>query len=300
MSGTGGRGARTNPWENQRPAPGELVMDHVAHFVPDLNAAGELLEALGFTPSPVSNHQVEGKPAGTANRCLMFEAGYVEILAPTLDTPNARRVRAHMSRGGAEAAGIHLVCFGTPDARAEHARLATYGFEPEPLVRLSRVVDDGRTVRFNVIYVPPGKMPEARVQYCEQLTPEVIWIPEHVRHENGVKALGDVYVVATDPERDAARWGLFSGCLPRPDGALVRLDTSRGSVFLGTRAELSRFLPVVPEPPAVAAFQLKVEHPGRFAARCLDAGAQVHDSPRGGCVALPPELGGCWLFSERA
>ena len=40
--------------------------------------------------------------------------------------------------------------------------------------------------------------------------------------------------------------------------------------------------------------------PPDFAARCLDAGAQVHDSPRGGCVALPPELGGCWLFSERA
>jgi len=285
------------PWEQQRPAPGDLVIDHVGHFVPDLAKAGELLEALGFTPSPVSHHQVKGEPAGTSNRCLMFERGYVEILAPTLDTPNARRVRNHMARYD----GVHLVCFGSPDAEADHRRLAANDFDPEPLVRLQRTVADGRTVRFNVVYVPPEKMPEARVQYCEHLAPEVIWLEEHVAHPNGAKALGDVYVVADDPPRDAARWALFSGCLPRPDGDLVRLDTSRGSVFLGTREALSRFVPVVPQAPSVAAFQIRMEAPGEFAARCLDSGLQVFDTPRGGCVALPPELGGCWIFqsSER-
>ena len=55
----------------------------------------------------------------------MFEQGYIEILAPTLDTPNAQRVREHMARYG----GVHLVCFGTPGAEAERARLAAHGFE---------------------------------------------------------------------------------------------------------------------------------------------------------------------------
>src|ERR1051325_2149729 len=136
--------------ERQRPPPGELYLDHVAHFVPDLGAAARLLESLGFVPTPESAHRAGGAPAGTSNRCLMFEEGYVEILAPTLDTPNARRVRAHMARY----AGVPLASFGTPDAPCEHARLAAQRFEPEPLVNLSREVDGGETVRLGVVYVP--------------------------------------------------------------------------------------------------------------------------------------------------
>ena len=77
-------------------AAGELVLDHVGHFVPDLDAAGELLAKLGFFATPVSHHQANGRPAGTANRCVMLPEGYLEILAPTLDTPNAARARSYM------------------------------------------------------------------------------------------------------------------------------------------------------------------------------------------------------------
>ena len=38
--------------ENQRPAPGELYLDHVAHFVPDLGAAARVAESLGFKVTP--------------------------------------------------------------------------------------------------------------------------------------------------------------------------------------------------------------------------------------------------------
>lgn len=279
-------------FELQKPAPGELVLDHVAHFVPDLGAAGGLLSALGFTPTPVSNHQVQGAPAGTSNCCLMFERGYVEILSPTLDTPNARRVRGHMARY----AGVHLVCFGTSDAAGEHQRLTGHGFEPEPLVNLARTVEDGRTVRFKVVYVPPGKMSEGRVQYCEHLTPEVIWEERFVSHPNGVQGLGDAYVVAEDPPATAARWALFSGLLPQPDDDLVRLDTARGRIFVGTQKTLSAFMENVPAAPAVAAFALAVKDPDRFSSYCEDAGLTVQKTARGRSVALPPELGGTWMF----
>ena len=278
--------------EKQRPQPGTLVLDHVAHFVPDLAAAGELLERLGFTPSPVSHHQANGKPAGTSNRCLMFEEGYVEILAPMLDTPNAARVRNHMARYD----GVHLVCFGSPDAEGEHARLAAHGFEPEPFVRLQRQVDDGRTVRFGVVYVPPAKMPEARIQFCEHYTPEVIWEPRFVSHPNGVAGLGDAYVVADDPAQAAARWGRFAGLLPAPDGDLVRLDTARGRIFLGTRRVLSQFIDEVPEAPSVAAFSLKVKSAPLFSSFLGKAGLKARSTPRGSTVRLPKALGGSWLF----
>jgi hypothetical protein len=270
--------------ERQKPPPGELFLDHVAHFVPDLSAAAALLHSLGFIPTPESAHRAQGAPAGTSNRCLMFEAGYIEILAPTLDTPNARRVRAHMARYD----GVHLACWGTPDAAFEHARLAAQGFEPEPLVNLSREVEGGETVRFGVVYVPPAKMPEGRVQYCQQLTPEAIWKEAFVRHPNGVTGLAAVYVVAEDPAEAAARWGRFSGLLPRADGALVRLQAARGEVVLGKHADLGWDAPAAP---SLAGYALSCRDPDAFLQRCRSAGLRV----QGRVVTLPAALGGAWL-----
>jgi len=279
--------------ERQKPAPGDLCLDHVAHFVPDLGAAAALLESLGFTVTPASEHQIAGEPAGTANRCLMLEQGYIEILAPTLDTPNAQRVREHMARYD----GVHLVCFGTPAAEAEHARLAAHGFDPEPVVRLERSIEEVKRARFNVVYVPPDRMPEGRVQYCEQLTPEHIWQPRHVKHENTVTGLAAAYIVARDPVEAAARWARYAGLIPRPDNGMVRLDTARGQVFIATKKALSAFIEQVPDAPAVAAIRLSVADADAFAARLRKIGLNVRRTPPlGSSVALPPALGGTWLF----
>ena len=270
--------------DRQKPPPGELYLDHVAHFVPDLGAAARLLESLGFVPTPESAHRAGGAPAGTSNRCLMLEEGYIEILAPTLDTPNARRVRGHMARY----AGVHLASFGTPDAAFEHARLAAQGFAPEPLVNLSREVEAGETVRFGVVYVPPEKMPEGRVQYCQQLTPEVIWKDAFVAHPNGVTGLAAVYVVADDVRDAAARWARFSGLLPRSEGELACLQAARGKVLIGGRMNLFDGAPAAP---ALAGYALSCRNPGAFLERCRTAGLVV----RGEAVALPAALGGTWV-----
>src|ERR1043166_5836694 len=104
--------------ENQKPAPGELYLDHIAHFVPDLGAAARVAELLGFKVTPESAHRAQGAPAGTSNRTIMLEEGYIEILAPTLETPHAQRVRERMARYE----GVHLACFGTPRAEPAAAR----------------------------------------------------------------------------------------------------------------------------------------------------------------------------------
>jgi hypothetical protein len=278
--------------ENQRPAPGELYLDHVAHFVPDLGAAARVAELLGFKVTPESAHRAQGAPAGTSNRCIMLEEGYIEILAPTLETPHARRVRERMARYD----GVHLACFGSPQAEAEHRRLAEHGFEPEPLVSLERTLEGGAKVRFKVVYVPPAKMPEGRVQYVEQLTPEAIWTPANLAHANGVTGLKAIYVVAENPAETAARWSRFSGLLPIPEGALVRLDCSRGRVFVGTRDELKRVLGAAPAAPGLAGYRLGCRHPEGFAARCSRLGFAVHRSAAGHAVALPASLGGVWLI----
>ena len=275
----------------QKPPAGQLFLDHVAHFVPDLDAAAELLQALGFAPTAVSHHRVAGKPAGTSNRCLMLREGYIEILSPTLDTPNARRVRNHMSRY----AGVHLVSFGTPSAQEDHARLEAHGFDPEPLVALRRKTAGG-LLGFKVVYAPPAKMPEGRMQYCEHLTPELLWTKKHLAHRNGVLGLAAAYVVAKDPIRAAARWGEFAGLIPSPDGKLVRLDCARGKIFIGTAKALSGFIENVPPAPGVAAIGFRFRNPKAFSEKCKRLGLKVRKTPKGYSVTLPPALGGTWLF----
>jgi hypothetical protein len=277
---------RVDVAQSQRPPAGELYLDHLAHFVPDLGAAANVFERLGIKVTLESAHQVGGKPAGTSNRCVMLEEGYLELLAPTLDTPNARRVRERMKRF----VGVHLACFGTPDATAEHARLAAHGFEPEPLVKLERKIETGESVRFSVVYVPPDKMPEGRVQYCEHLTPRQVWREGFVNPFR----LSAVYVVADEPEEVAARWGRFGGLLPRPEDGFVRLDTARGRVLVGTQRRVSAVLGNAPPAPALAGYALACEDPDDFAARCSRAGMKA----KGSVVAPPAALGGAWLLES--
>ena len=132
--------------------------------------------------TPISAQVTQDGPAGTSNRCVMLREGYLEFLTPTADTPNARRMRASMKRYR----GVHLACFGTPAAEEEHARLASAGFAPQPIVHLERKVEGGMKVRFSVVRAAPGKMPEGRVQYVQHLVPEAIWRARHLRHRNGV------------------------------------------------------------------------------------------------------------------
>ena len=271
----------------QVPPPGQLYLDHVSHFVPDLEAAGALLEQLGFAVTPDSAQVTQAGPAGTSNRCVMLRDGYLEFLTPTMDTPNAARMRKSMRRYR----GVHLVCFGTPAAEEEHARLARHGFAPQPLVHLERKVEDGKKVRFSVVRAAPGRMPEGRVQYVQHLVPEAIWRPRHLRHRNGVLGLAAAYVVASDPARAAARWARFMGGLPRREGRLVALPTDRGKVLIGTRAQMKALLGTAPRSPGIAGYALACRNPNAFARRCRKAGLKVN---RNLAIALPKALGGAW------
>jgi hypothetical protein len=279
----------------QTAAPGTLVLDHVAHFVPDLEAAGRALAALGFVVTPVSVQATQEGPAGTANRCVMLDGGYLEFLSPVADTPHARRTREAMARY----AGVHILALGTPAAAEEHARLARHGFAPLPLVDLERDVElegETRKARFAVVRVPPEAMPEGRVQFVEHRTAEFVWQPRWLGHANGVTALAAAFVVADDPAAAAARYARFSGLLPSPEGAFVRLSTSRGDIVIGRRHDLAELLGAAPPAPALAGYALACADPEALAARCRAAGADVKRAADLYAAVLPSSLGGAWLF----
>lgn len=279
----------------QLPPPGSIVLDHIAHFVPDLGAAAHALEALGFAVTPESAHRTQDGPAGSSNVCVMLDRGYLEILAPTFDTPNSRAIRAAMQRY----AGVHLGCFGTPDAEGEQRRLLAHGFDPPPLVSLSRPFE-GSTVRFSVVRAANGRMPEGRVQFVQHHTPEAIWRPQYWSHANSAVKLACLLVVADDPLEAAARWAHFAALLPRPAGAYVHLCTARGSVLIGRRESWAELLGDAPAPPALAGYALECRDPAALAARCSLLGLALRRLREDLYVAaLPEALGGALMFGTQ-
>ena len=279
----------------QVPPPGSIVLDHIAHFVLSLVEATKALNALGFTVTPESAHRTQDGPAGSSNVCVMFEHGYLEILAPTLDTPNAQQIRAAMQRY----AGVHLGCFGTPDAEGEQRRLEAHGFKPPPLTRLAREFD-GRPVRFSVARGARDAMPEGRIQFCQHHTPEAIWRPEYWGHANSAVKLACLFLVADDPVGVAARWAHFAALLPRPAGGYVHLPLGRGSVLVGTRRNWSALLGDAPPAPGLAGYALECRGTGNLVSRCEMLGLPLRKLRDDLYVAtLPDALGGTLMFGTR-
>lgn len=288
------------------PAPGTINLDHVAHFVPDMGAAERALEALGFVLTPFSpqmnkNEKGETVPAGTANRCVMLERGYFEILTPIADTPLANQLRAAIARH----AGQHLIAFGTPTAEEEHARLERNGFSPLPLVNLQREVDvsgEKRLTRFSVVRVAPETMPEGRVQFCQHHTPECMWQPRYVRQPNGVTGLLASFVVADEPEEVAARFAHFTALLPKAIRGFVQLTTGRGHVFIGSSTACKvLFGDEPPAAPAMVGYALECNDAPALRTRLLAMGCSVTEpSPDLFAATLPPAIGGAWLFGTKA
>ena len=264
----------------QRPPPGALHIDHVSHFVSDLDAAAQAFESLGFRVTPASVQRTPEGPVGASNRCVMLEEGYIELLSPTHDTAAAQRMRALMQRYS----GVHLVCFGIRRAEGEHARLAAHGFAPQPLVDLQRETSEG-TARFKVVRAAADAMPEGRIQFVEQMTPEVLWRKAHVNRYG----IGEVFVAADDVSATAARWAEFAGLLPCPYGKTVRLDAERGAIVVGPP-------PPGAHAPAILGYSLACRHPDALAARCIRQGLAVRRFGGRYTASLPAALGGYLVF----
>ncbi len=295
---------RTDDASRQRPAPGEIVLDHVAHFLPDMTAAEEALDRLGFAPTPVSHqmHRTEpGGPlvsAGTANRTAMLRRGYLEFLATTGDTPNAAKLRAAMARY----TGVHLVCFGTAEAAATQARLVAAGFDPPPAVALQREVAraDGTTIlaRFAVMRAAPDRMPEGRVQFVEHLAPEAIWQPRYLAHPNGALALAGVVLAVEDRTDALARWQRFTGLAGTTQDGCAIVAPARGRVILAEAATIAATYGATPPAlPWIAGPVIGVADLAATRARLRRGGIPIlRDAAARIVAAAPPALGGLYVF----
>jgi hypothetical protein len=292
-------------WQQQRPKPGTLSLDHVAHFVPDIDRASTALERLGFTLTPFSLQQHRTRPdgplepAGSGNRCAMLRRGYVEFLTPTSDTPVAARMRAAIGRY----VGQHLICFGTSESARQHAHLVETGFQPQPPVSLQRQIgtETGEgTARFTVQRVAPEAMPEGRIQIVEHHTPELLWQGRWLGHANGAAALLASLVCVADVDEAAARFARFTQSKARRAGTAALIDTGIGAVvILAADAATSTLGLPPPILPWIAGMVLRVDD--LAATRDYFDRAKLVSRPAGKAglaVDGPPEIGGAFIFTE--
>lgn len=229
----------------QAPRPGKLNLDHVAHFVPDMDQAAPALEKLGFTLTPFSaqSHRLEPGgplvPAGTGNRCIMLKRGYIECLTPAGDSQVASQLHAAIKRY----IGLHLIAFGTSLPELDHARLTQQGFAPIAPVALQRQIampQGEDTARFTVVRVEPGTMAEGRIQFCQHHTPQLVWQPQWIKHANRAIALIAVILCVENPADTAARYARFTGLKAIGAGERWHIDTARGRLLFKSPTVIRR------------------------------------------------------------
>ena len=301
---------------NQIPSAGEKLLDHIAHWVPDLDAASESLESIGFVLTPWSEQHASARPGapvapvGSANRCIMLRSGYLEILAPLAPTSIGRELQAGIDRY----VGVHLLAFGSSDTKAEQARLEALGFPQRPVVALRREVEaeigGTATLRFTVGRAELGSMVEGRVQFLTHHTPEHLWQTRYLGHPNTAEDLAEVWIVVADLDEAAARYSAYLD-LPAdrngPGAATIRM--SRGRVALFTPEAFRDRLPAVEVPilPFIAGYGLAAADPSRARDLADQApGVVVNDvlprasgaDPDGFTAVLPGSAGGTLLFSR--
>lgn len=283
----------------QTPQPGQIFLDHVGWFVPDMDAASVSFNRLGFPLTPFTvhmNEQPDGSrvPSGTANRCAMIRRGYLEVLTRVPEVESA--ITAQMDAGLARYTGLHLIAFTVGDTDAATVELRDAGFSPEPPIALRRPMplDDGGegTAAFSVIRLPSDAMAEGRVQVLSQDTPDVVWQPSVTADENALDMLSGLLICAEDPEEAANRYARFTGKPKVAQGRGYRIDLDRGCLSICDPDDCRRMLPgiEIPSMPFIAAVSIRSADIAATRAFLAAAGVLLL-ADMAECLIVSPEAG---------
>ena len=280
----------------QLPTGNELFLDHVGYFLADLEGAAARFGRLGFTVSPVNIHYNDAGGelvrSGTANRLIVFEAGYIEALGQVTDTP----LGAELAAGVARYEGLHLLALA-------HGRVEEHdvgGTDMRPTIFLRRPLEDGRIVRATVRRATAGAMPEGRVQLLTHETPDLIWLPGMDRHANAAQALTGYLQIVADPEEAADRYARFADRPARRLGPVFEIALDRGRFALAGPDALAALLPDATCPPLPFAAAVGIESADLDRTRFLlaNAGITIHGRPER--LLVPPSEGlGAWIDFHR-
>jgi hypothetical protein len=167
-----------------------LPIDHVVIPVASLAAAGRAFEEAGFHVTPETRHS----PAmGTANRCVMLDDSYIELIGIVAETAANAPWRRRLEAGP----GIGGLAFGSKDIDATAAELRKRAIRAEAVRHFSRETGDG-ALRFSVIRIDPAETTGLQCLFCQHHTWELLWQPRLMHHPNGAARLAELALPDAD------------------------------------------------------------------------------------------------------
>lgn len=288
----------------QLPRDDEIFLDHIGHFVRDIEAAAEALSVCGFQTTPfavqASPTGPDGamEPTGTGNVCAMLRAGYLEFLTKTSDTPLSAELDAAVARWP----GVHLAAFAVAKPDETYARLQTSGIDMRPLVHMRRPVETengASEASFTILRPKPGVMLEGRMQLLTHHTEEQVWQQRWLAQPNGVRGLLGALIFSTDPDEAAARFKKLLGVTPAKSDQGILFSLSRGYIQILPADKAEKTFNIPPGLPWIAAYALHVESLGKIRHYMSEAGIPVAEHGPALIAAFPEALGvGYWLFVQ--
>lgn len=217
-------------------------IDHLVLAVHDLDAAGQVYEAMGFQVGGRNRH-----PWGTENRIIQFHSSFLELITLGEDariTPHAPGVfsfGAFVRDYLAQREGLAMFVLDSDDAQADARAFASAGigdYEPFFFERKGRRPDGAEAhVAFTLAFATDARLPDAAFFTCQQHFPDAFWTPAFQQHSNGASNVAAVTLGVEDPFAHTGFLTAFTG-----------VQGTNGSYKLGQGGEL------LVEPSAAEAF----------------------------------------------
>lgn len=210
-------------------------VDHCVIGVADLEAARAAYGAMGFTITPRGRHI----GWSTANYCIMFEGGYIELLGIVeLDGYSAGLDAMLAARGD----GLLKLALRSEDAGRTHEFFEGQALINEPVKDLARELEapEGTVLlEFRLVHPNPAATPGLASFICQHLTPEMVWRPHWCEHRNTATEVRSYAILADDPAALAEGWvGIFGAGAVTRDGAWLSVETGAARLDFLPREEL--------------------------------------------------------------
>lgn len=181
-----------------------ISVDHAACMVQNLHGGSLIWQRLGFLLTPISRQRgsMPGKTDigewATANRCAVFESGYIELIGlvnATLYNPWETFLRKYE--------GMHLLALRIENAEQFYessGNLKSIASKPVARQRELDVNGSCELMRFTNIFSLDRYYPEGRYVLIEHKTPDFLWQKRYQTHPNGAKRLKSIFMCAENIE----------------------------------------------------------------------------------------------------
>jgi len=268
-------------------------IDHPLLATHDIEGLRDRLIALGFNMTAVGKH-----PWGTSTSLAMFNGCLLEIMGiydetlidevPAGDFRFGRHIFEHLQ----QREGVSLSALHSTNSQDDAATAQTAGLTVAGHLEFGRDVTlpDGRAGRTKttLALLPDADFPRLSFFLCQQHRPELIYVPDWLKHPNSACGIGGVTILADEGDHDALRMklgGLYGRSHAVTGGFQVR--TANGPMTVQTRDAVEADFGALPDAvtqtngPSIVAMDITYADAGAMQSWLAKSGLALHTSRSG-------------------